>query len=337
MKHSFKSTIVGAAFAIGVAVSIATAAASNAQNIPVKPEAGSFKLGTNPWIGYGLWHIADQKGLFKNQGLEGVELVNFTEDKDRDAALASGQVDAANVATHTAMAMVAAGIPVKIVSLLDFSLSADAIIAGSDVKDIADLKGKEVAFEEGTTSDILLNYALSSNGMTMDDIKRVPMPAANAGSALIAGQVQVAVTYEPYISTASAQDNNVKLLFEAGKEPGLISDVFVVREEILKSKPGQVLAMLKAWDAAYRDYSANAQDGRQIIAKAVGAPVEDLTTAFDGVQYYSTAETKPLFAGDFRSKVFDNVLKAAKQAKLVTQDVTADQMIDASFVEAANK
>ncbi len=63
----------------------------------------------------------------------------------------------------------------KIVSLLDFSLKADAILAGSDIKSVADLKGKNIAFEEGTTSDILLNYALASNGMTIDDIVRVPM------------------------------------------------------------------------------------------------------------------------------------------------------------------
>lgn len=41
--------------------------------------------------------------------------------------------------------------------------------------------------------------------MTINDIVRVPMPAADAGTALIAGRVPVAVTYEPYISTALAQ------------------------------------------------------------------------------------------------------------------------------------
>ena len=104
------------------------------------------------------------------------------------------------------MGMVAAGLPVKIVTLLDFSLSADAIVAGKDIASVADLKGKQVAFEEGTTSDILLNYALASHGMTLADIEPVPMPAADAGSALIAGRVPAAVTYEPYISAARAQE-----------------------------------------------------------------------------------------------------------------------------------
>lgn len=334
---SFKSKVSSAAIALGLIGVLANALPAAATDIPAQPEAGSFKLGIEPWLGYGQWHVAAAKGFFKDAKLDDVDLVNFTEDKDINAALASGQLDAANIATHTAMAMVAAGLPVKIVSLLDFSLSADAILAGSDIKSIADLKGKNVAYEEGTTSDILLNYALSSNGMTISDINKVPMPAADAGSALIAGRVPVAVTYEPYISTARAQDKNVQLLFAAGKDPGLVSDVFVVREDVLKSKPGQVLAMLKAWDLALADYKAHTEDDRKIIAKAVGATPEDLATAFDGVQYYSSGEAKTAFAGDFTSKTFADVLKAAKTAGILTQDVAADKIIDPSFVNAANK
>ena len=37
------------------------------------------------------------------------------------------------------------------------------------------------------------------------------MPAADAGAALIAGRVPVAVTYEPYITLATQQNDKVKL------------------------------------------------------------------------------------------------------------------------------
>jgi NitT/TauT family transport system substrate-binding protein len=308
--------------------------ADAADRIPAKPEAGTFKLGIEPWLGYGPWHVAAKKGFFTNWGMSNVDIVNFTEDKDINTALASGQLDAANMATHTAMAMVAAGLPVKIVMLVDFSLSADAIIAEKDVKSVADLKGKDVAFEQGTTSDILLNYALSSNGMAMTDVKPIPMSAADAGSALIAGRVSVAVTYEPYISAARKQDPNLQLLFTAGKEAGLVSDVLVVREDAIKSKPGQVLALMKAWDDALADYKANTAADRKIIAEAVGSPLEDLATAFDGVRYYSIEENKQVLGGDFKTKTFSDVLKAAKQAKLVTKDVSADEIIDSNFIAA---
>ena len=97
--------MAGAA-ALGVAASFRSA---RAQDIPAKPEAGAIKMGIEPWLGYGQWHVAAKKGLFKEQGLDDVEIVNFTTDADLNAALASGQLDCGNIATHTAMAFAAAG------------------------------------------------------------------------------------------------------------------------------------------------------------------------------------------------------------------------------------
>jgi NitT/TauT family transport system substrate-binding protein len=304
---------------------------SQAQAADGKP----LRMGTEPWLGYGQWYVAAAKGIFTAQGLTNVKIVNFTEDKDLNAALASGQLDVANVATHTAMVMAASGLPIKIIMLLDFSLKADAILADKDIASIAALKGKKVAFEQGTTSDILLNYALHANGMTISDVNVVPMPAADAGTALIAGRVPVAVTYEPYISAALAHGPDVKVLYTAGTDPGLISDVLVVRDDVIKSRPDAVKALVASWGAALADYKANTVADRAIIAKAVGDTPADLATAFDGVRYYSVAENKDALTGDFAHKTFLDVKAAAKDAGLPTDGVSADTLIDAQFVQAA--
>jgi len=310
------------------------AKAAFAQSIPTTPEEGAIKMAIEPWLGYGQWHIAAKKGLFKTVGLSDVEVVNFNTDADLNAALAAGQVQCGNIATHTAMAFAAAGLPIKIIALLDVSMTADAMITDGSITSVADLKGKQVAFEEGTTSHILLNYALGQNGMTLNDVEKVPMPASDAGSALIAGKVPVAVTYEPYLTLAMQQNNKVKMLYSAGENPGLISDVFVVREDFLAEKPGQVLALLKAWDASLADYNADTPGGRTIISEAVGAKPEELATAFDGVKYFSVADNKTQLTGDFVKKVVPEVKKAATEAGLLSQDVDLAKLIDTRFVEA---
>ncbi len=114
-------------------VALAARMPAHAADIPTKPEPGTFKMGIEPWLGYGPWRIAESKGLFAKEGLEKVDIVNFTQDADINSALASGQLDGANIATHTALAMAAAGLPIKIVMLEDVSLKADAIIAGKDI------------------------------------------------------------------------------------------------------------------------------------------------------------------------------------------------------------
>lgn len=294
-------------------------------------EAAPVKMGVEPWLGYGQWHIASAKDLFAKSGLNKVEVINFAEDKDINAALASGQIDAANIATHTAMGMISAGLPVKIVLVLDQSNTADAILASKEIGSVKDIKGKQVAYEEGTTSDILLRSALASAGLSFSDIKPVPMPAASAGSAILAGRVPVAVTYEPYLSVAKKSDPNIKMLYSGSSDPGLISDVLVVRDDFIKSHPDEIKALIKTWGAALDFYNANMTEGRAIISKAVGATPADLDTAFDGVKYFTLDENKAFLSHDFTSKTFPHILKAATDAGIVTQPVTPAQTIDAEF------
>ncbi|MFM2480904.1 ABC transporter substrate-binding protein [Celerinatantimonas sp. YJH-8] len=296
---------------------------------------GSLKMGIEPWLGYGLWHVASQDGLFKKQGFSKVDIVNFTEDKDINAALASGQIDAANIATHTAMGMIAAGLPVKAVLLLDQSNTADAMLVDSSIKSLKDLKGKRVAYEEGTTSDILLHSALSSVNMSDKDIIAVPMPASNAGSALITGNVPAAVTYEPYLTVAKKNLPNLNMLYSGASDPGLISDVLVVRQSVIDQHPEQVAALVQVWQQSVAHYKAHPKHDRAVVSTAVGATPAELATAFDGVKYIDLSTNKTMLEGDFRTQTFPHILKAAKEASLVPNTVTFNQVFDDSFVKKA--
>ncbi len=261
-----------------------------------KPETPTVvRIGTQPWIGYGPWWIAKEKGIFEKHGLE-VELVDFVEDKEVNAAFASGEMDAANLATHTALKLYASGLDLRIVLLEDDSYEADAILAPSAITSVADLKGKKVAYEEGTTSDLLLNYALSQNNLTLSDIEPIFMPASDAGAALIAGQVDVAVTYEPYISAALTENQDLRLLYSAAERPGLISDVLAIRANLDTAITEK---LLKVWDEALAFYTANPDEAKAIIAKAVGSVPEELVTAFDGIKFYNLTENKTALKGEF--------------------------------------
>ena len=234
-----------------------------------------MRIGTQPWIGYGPWWIAQEKGLFAKHGID-AKLVDFVQDTEVNAAFAAGEMDVANLATHTAIKLFANGVDLRVVLLEDASTEADAILAGAAITDVASLKGKTVAYEEGATSDLLLNYALQQNGMTLQDIQAAPMPAADAGSALIAKQVDAAVTYEPYISAAKAQDPSVQVIYSAAADPGLISDVLAARAGFAQENPETMKALLQVWDEAVQFLADNPDEGRAIIAKAVESDPAEL-------------------------------------------------------------
>jgi NitT/TauT family transport system substrate-binding protein len=299
---------------------------------PAKADAPvKVRIGTQPWIGYGPWWIAKEKGLFEKYGLD-AELTDFVEDKEVNAAFASGNMEAANIATHTAIKLFSVGVDLKLVLLEDVSTSADAIIAGEDIKSIADLKGKQVAYEEGTTSDLLLNYALMQNKMTLDDIVAVPMPASDAGTALMTGKVPAAVTYEPYISEALKENTKLKALYKAEERPGLISDVLVISGKFAKDKPEAAKALLKVWGEALDLYNKDKKGGQEIIAKAVGSEPEDLTTAFDGVKFLDLAANQKDLNGDFAATIKD-VADVSKSIGLFEEIPDLTKLVDASFLK----
>lgn len=318
--------MIGIVFACVVVLGLLAGCAAPAANEPQ-----TVRIGTQPWIGYGPWWIAQDQGLFEKYGLT-VELVDFVEDKEVNAAFASGEMDAANLATHTAIKLYSAGVDLNLVLLEDVSTSADAMLAGEGIASVADLKGQSVAYEEGTTSDLLLNYALSQNGLTLADITPVPMPASDAGTALLTGNVPAAVTYEPYISEVLKQAEGVSILYEAGERPGLISDVLVVDAEWAKANPETVSTLLKIWDEALDYYNSNPAEAQAIIAEAVGSAPEDLVTAFEGVQFYSAAENKTALSGDFLTTIQD-VAQVSQSIGLFETIPDLTSLVDASYLK----
>lgn len=297
-------------------------------------EPGTFKMSIQPWIGYGMWYVAQDKGIFQANGLEGVEFIPYTEDSANRAILASGEIQGTNSATHNALQDLQASPDFRIVLLEDSSTTADAIVAPKSVNSVADLKGKSVVFEEGSTSHLLIADALKKAGLTLKDINWTNTPASQAAAALLAGSADAMVTYEPYISTALKADPNLKLLYTAAENPGLISDSFVVTTQALKERPGQVRAMVKSWGDAVDLYNKNTKECQEIIAKGVGSDPNDLGTTFDGVHYYTLAENKTLLTGDFATKTFPAVTAASLELGLITKTYDAKDVIDASVLSS---
>lgn len=213
----------------------------------------------------------------------------------------------------------------------DVSQTADAILAGSDVTSVEELEGKRVAYEEGTTSDILLRYALASVGLGIDDIEAVPTPASNSGQALLSGGVDAAVTYEPYISSLLKNDDEVSLLYTAGEKPGLISDTLTVNTDWARENPEAVQGLLLAWDDAVTFYRENEEQGREIIAKGLGVDPVDLQTSFDGVEFYDLDQSVDYLDGTFpeTAGVIEEILASTGDESASGVDIA--EAVDTSY------
>lgn len=292
----------------------------------------TVRMATQPWIGYGAWYVADDQGYFGDNGLK-VTQSTFSNDSDLTASFVSGRVDVANVATHSAMRLLQQGLDIKVIMIEDISMTADAILAPKSVATIADLKGKKVAYEAGSTSDLLVNYALQSEGMSLDDIEPVGINASDAGAALISGKVDVAATYEPYITNTLKENPDLNSLYSAGEQPGLISDVLIASSDYVDGHKKELAALVKSWGQSIDYYNANTDAARTVISKGVGEDPAALETAFDGVKYYSGAENASDLGGSFKTTTMPLVLKAAKAAKIIEGDPDINALVDPEFVK----
>ena len=182
----------------------------------------SVSMGTEPWIGYAPWYIAQQEGYFSKYGLK-VNIVNFEEDADRNAALVAGKTRCLQHRHRPHYPVRQHQDPAVPLMLVDDSNGADAMMSVKSISTAAQLKGQTVAYEFGTTSDLLLHYYLLQHHMPFNSVKSVNVPAADAGTLLIAGKDKVVVTYQPYISEATSgpSASNVHVFFSSAQAPGL--------------------------------------------------------------------------------------------------------------------
>lgn len=293
---------------------------------PAAEEPVKLNMGINSWIGYGPWWIAREEGIFQKYGLE-VEIINMTAKADYIAAAAAGQVDVANLATNDLISMVANNdLDWVAVVFMDESHEADAVLTSEQITSVEQLKGKQIAFEEGTVSDLLIRQALADSGLAFEDITPVYVTADNAGLALASNKVEAAVTYEPYISTVMEQGGYHRL-YTAADSPGIISDALAISRKLLTEKPELKEKLQNVWQESLDFWAANPERGDEIIAAQTGIPAEELPAVLEGMKFYSLEDQKTAEGLDSIKKAYQNIQSILLGQGVIEKEADIEQII----------
>ncbi|MGH2953541.1 MAG: ABC transporter substrate-binding protein [Solirubrobacterales bacterium] len=297
------------------------------------------KIGTQPWIGYGPFYIADEQGFDTDHGVD-ISLVNFSTDQDLESGFASGRFQGANNANNTLIRLADLGLDYKIVLMEDFSLEADAVVSCSpdvgSIEDIANVDDLKVAFEEFSVSDVLFRHALNEAEAEIDfeSVDYTPIPASDAGTAAVAGRVDIAVTYEPYLQAAVEEGENCEVIYTAAERPGLISDALAINTEFAEENPEAVVGVLQAWGDAIDYYNQNTEEGQAIIAENVGERPAALTASFEGVQLFDLQESQDYLENEYEALWNDIRTIMVDQGQIDSEPEVTDYL-DTSFGEDA--
>ncbi|MFP3663233.1 ABC transporter substrate-binding protein, partial [Burkholderia sp. SIMBA_043] len=74
--------------------------------------------------------------------------------------------------------------------------------ADSPIRSVAELRGKKVALQKGSSANYLLLEALKKAGVRYDEIHPVYLPPADARAAFESGNVDAWVVWDPYYAAA---------------------------------------------------------------------------------------------------------------------------------------
>ncbi len=289
--------------------------------------AEPYKVGYNNWIGFIAFFVAQEKGLFKDAGLD-VQAKSFNAPGEGLIPLLSGDLDA-HLTTLDAVVLKSAEAPgqIKVVGLVDTSAGADAVVAAESIKSVKDLKGKKVAVTVGECNEVLLVKALQSAGMTMKDIEVVNMDPDAAGAALKAGSVDAAVTWEPWITQLSGAGSNV--LYSTTDAPNILLDCVAIKSD--SKKTDATKSFLKVMDDATKWVKANPKQAAELVSPVVELPPADIEDMLAKVTLYDADESKAQMKTSIPA-VAKELADFFKSQGSITKDVDVSSIITTTYL-----
>jgi putative hydroxymethylpyrimidine transport system substrate-binding protein len=141
---------------------------------------------------HGPLFVALEKGLFKKRGLD-VDFKVPSNPNDPPKLVAAKKADIAVSYQPQHHLQVDQGLPlVRIGTLVATPLNCLVVLADSDIKDIADLRGKTIGYSVSGFETILLKVMLAQKNLKMEDVKLVNVNFSLSPS-LLAGQTDAVI------------------------------------------------------------------------------------------------------------------------------------------------
>lgn len=279
-----------------------------------KTTEDTINLSLDEWIGWKS--IIDANGglsteegsIYDKLGIKvNISIINDAEQSSN--ALVSGSLDAAgytiNRTAILSQKFKTAGIDVIMPFITNFSNGGDGIIAKSSIKSVNDLKNVKIGVPELSEAHSLVVWFVNQSDLSDTDKKSIidnlitfDTPE-EAGNAFFAGQIDVAATWEPFL-TRTTEMSDAHVLFSTASSSSLIMDGIVFNAAFAEQNPDVVTAFI---DGALQ--AASLYDTEMDIIKKV-MPMFS-TASDDSIKENCAAAKLTTYADNL--KLFDGTAK----------------------------
>ncbi|WP_437334598.1 ABC transporter substrate-binding protein [Sorangium sp. So ce394] len=300
-----------------------------------EPAPAPLRVGLLVWVGYSPLYIAAEHKM--NAPVE-AEIITFSTGVDMERAFIDGKLDIVASTLFGALRLADQGIDLQTVMALDTSDGADGIVARDGIASMRDLKGKRVAADLATISHLVLIRALDRSGMSTSDVEIVNLTLEQTTDALRTGNVDAAVSWEPFLSQAVA--DGAKKIFSSAELPNEITDVLLMTREATARRGRDTVAFLRGWDRALEFWRARPTEALGLMARAQGMKVDEFESSMTGLSLLDLARNRQLFdrsaGGPSLWAAYDATAQAMNKARMLENTpAPAEARLNPGLVAAA--
>ena len=293
-----------------------------------------LRIGTNVWIGSEPLYLARELGRLDPAT---VQLVEYPSASEVLRAFRNQAIDGMVISLDELFGLAVDGLDPRVILVVDVSHGADVVVGRQGMRAMGDLKGKSVAVESGALGAFVLSRALALNGMLASDVNVVHLESNEQRSAFEKGQVDGAVTFDPY--RAQFLQAGAKTLFDSTQIPGEIVDLLAVRASVVEKRPKAIQALLTGWFGAIDYMQRDPKDAARRMGIRQQTSGEQFLEAQKGLRVPSRDENLKMLGGTTPALAVTGrrLMALMLEAKLLRAEVPIEKLLAPAPLENLQK
>lgn len=286
-----------------------------------------LRIGSNQWIGYEPVFLARAQGFLDEDRVHLVEMRSSTQVATQ---IRKGNLEGGLLTLDEVLSLVDAGIDMRIVTILDISNGADAILARPGI-DLQQLAGKKIGVENTAVGAIMLGSALRSVGLEPSDITIVPVQADNQYKDFMSNKLDAMVTFDP-VRTRLLKQGAVQI-YDSSMDKGLIMDVMAIRADKVKAYRENITDLVKGYFQARAYMREHPNRALLKMSPRIGITPLELKKSYEGVILPDMKTNREWMNREKFDKNVQRLTGLMKRSGLVSASFSPGQLVDSRFLE----
>lgn len=249
-------------------------------------------------------------------------------------SFATGQVDVAYLGDLGSIVGKSGGLDTRVVAVAARGVAHYlAVLPGSSIHTLADLKGKRIGLFRGTAAQLSFIGALHTAGLTEKDLSIINLDFAAASAALAAKQIDATWGGANVLALRDRGQADVPLSTRTLGGAGELAGLVLVSGRLMNQHPDWVRKIVEVQReaSAWASAAENREAYIQLLATQAAYPTSLLRADLDGAPDLSvllSAELDPPFVERLKQAV-----TTAKEARLIRRDIDVDQWLAPQFLQ----